>query len=92
LEQIEENVHDKQNLPKTFIELSQSIPYHDTIRRLSIRLDSKAFQKFSMEWIRSAIEAMTGEVVTIDGKTFRRFHDNGLVKNRFTWSVPGYPK
>lgn len=74
-EQIEEYGHSKHDWLKTFLELPHGIPSHDTIRRLFIQLNPKEFQKCFMEWIKSASESATGQVVAIDGKTLRRSHD-----------------
>ena len=61
---------------RTFPELPNGILSHDTFDDVFSRLDPDRFQECFMEWSRAVAELLPGEVVAIDGKTVRRFHDH----------------
>jgi predicted transposase YbfD/YdcC len=63
---------------KTFLELPNGIPSHDTFWRVFARLDPQQFQQSFVSWIASVSEVTKGQVVAIDGKTLRRSHDKSL--------------
>src|SRR5215208_6859549 len=60
---------------KTFLELPNGIPSHDTFRRVFARMDSSEFQRSFLDWVRSAYQLTKGQVVGIDGKKSRRSFD-----------------
>lgn len=66
---------------KTFLELPNGIPSHDTFGRVFSRLDAEQFQTCFLEWIQAAYEVTQGQIVPIDGKNLRRSHDKTLGKN-----------
>ena len=57
---------------KTFLELPNGIPSHDTFNRLFAALDPKAFLECFLRWTQSLRTAIAGEIVAIDGKALRR--------------------
>jgi len=57
---------------KTFLDLPNGIPSHDTIGRIFSVLSPSALQEAFRGWIASLVEVTDGEVVAIDGKTLRR--------------------
>lgn len=57
---------------KTFLDLPNGIPSHDTIGRIFSTLNPKALQEAFREWVLALTEVTHGEVVAIDGKTLRR--------------------
>lgn len=57
---------------KTFLDLPNGIPSHDTIGRIFSVLSPTALQDAFRGWIASLAEVTGGEVVAIDGKTLRR--------------------
>ena len=59
---------------KTFLDLPNGIPSHDTFGRVFARIDPKRFEECFLNWVRGVTEKITG-VVAIDGKTLRRSHD-----------------
>jgi len=69
---------------KTFLELPNGIPSHDTFNRVFARLDPQQFQDGFMSWIRAASEVIGGQVIAIDGKVLRRSHDHGIGKAAIT--------
>ena len=59
---------------KTFLDLPNGIPSHDTFGRVFARIEPKQFEECFLNWVRGVTEKITG-VVAIDGKTLRRSHD-----------------
>jgi predicted transposase YbfD/YdcC len=57
---------------KTFLDLPNGIPSHDTFGRVFAAIDPEAFAKCFVAWIQDVAELTEGEVVAIDGKTIRR--------------------
>ena len=60
---------------RTFLDLPNGIPSHDTFGDVFSRLDPDRFQECFMEWSQAVADLLPGEVVAIDGKTVRRSHD-----------------
>lgn len=69
---IEEFGRLKQAWLKTFLDLSNGIPSHDTIGRVFAALNPKALEAVFRAWMRAVADITRGEVVAIDGKTLRR--------------------
>jgi predicted transposase YbfD/YdcC len=65
---------------KSFLELPNGIPSHDTFTDVFARLDPEQFQSCFIEWVQAVAQLTQGEVVAIDGKTVRRSHDRTLGK------------
>ena len=64
----------KQVWLKTFPELKNGIPTHDTFARVFARINPSAFQERFVRWVQAIASLTKGEVITIDGKTARRSH------------------
>lgn len=65
---------------KTFLELPNGIPSHDTFARVFARLDPVQLQQALSSWL-SALKIETqGKVVAIDGKTVRHSFDKATQK------------
>jgi len=62
---------------KTFLELPNGIPSHDTFRRVFMLIDPDAFETGFAAWVGSLADRFEREVVAIDGKTIRRSFDHG---------------
>ena len=62
---------------KTFLELANGIPSHDTFRRVFMLIDPEAFEAGFTAWTGSLAAGFEREVVAIDGKTLRRSFDHG---------------
>jgi len=65
---------------KTFLELPNGIPSHDTFNRLFARLDPEQFQSCFMNWVMAVSEIIGAQVIAIDGKVLRRSSDKGVGK------------
>ena len=57
---------------KTFLELPNGIPSHDTFGRVFGLLDRKQFPACLFRWTQAIHEATGGTLIAIDGKTLRR--------------------
>src|ERR1035437_4758645 len=60
---------------KTFLELSNGIPSHDTFGRVFAKLNPSAFENCFLQWIADLASHSRGRLVAIDGKTIRRSLD-----------------
>ncbi|MEH2455420.1 ISAs1 family transposase [Nostoc sp.] len=56
---------------KTFLELANGIPSHDTFARVFAQINHQQFQSCFLHWMKSIQKITSGEVVAIDGKTLR---------------------
>ena len=57
---------------KTFLELPNGIPSHDTFNRVFAALDPKTFLECFLRWTQSLRTALGQEIVAVDGKALRR--------------------
>src|SRR5215203_2388058 len=60
---------------RTFLELPNGVPSHDTFRRVFMLIDPDAFEAGFTAWAGSLAAGFEREVVAIDGKTLRRSFD-----------------
>ena len=57
---------------RTFLDLPNGIPSHDTLARVFAILNPKALGRAFRDWVAAVATLTKGEVVAIDGKTLRR--------------------
>jgi predicted transposase YbfD/YdcC len=57
---------------KTFLGLRNGIPSHDTFNRVFAALDPKEFLDCFLRWTQSLRQAVSQEIVALDGKALRR--------------------
>src|SRR4051812_24455657 len=74
--EIEASGRAKEAWLKTFLELSNGIPSHDTFSRILQLLDPRKFHDCFVTWVQALHELTQGQVVAIDGKTLRRSFDS----------------
>ena len=60
---------------RSFLDLPNGIPSHDTIGRVYSRLDPEVFRRSFIAWVESLAVVEAGDVIAIDGKTVRRSLD-----------------
>jgi predicted transposase YbfD/YdcC len=65
---------------KTFLELPNGIPSHDTFGRVFSLLDAGQFQKAFYEWVWAIHEIVQGQIINIDGKRLGGSQDKSLGK------------
>jgi predicted transposase YbfD/YdcC len=68
----------KEDWFKSFLELPNGVPSHDTFWRVFAKLDPEQFQQSFVSWISSVSAVTKGQVIAIDGKSLRGSHDKGL--------------
>src|ERR1700712_3031679 len=56
---------------RTFLDLPNGIPSHDTFRRVFMLIDPDAFERGFAAWVGSLVDGFEREVIAIDGKTLR---------------------
>jgi predicted transposase YbfD/YdcC len=67
----------KQTWFKTFLDLPNGIPSHDTFWRVFRVLAPAQFQTCFVNWMRTVSPLIGGQVIALDGKQLRRAHDRG---------------
>ena len=65
---------------KTFLELPNGIPSHDTFGRVFGMIDAQQFQLAFWEWVWAVNNIVQGQIVNIDGKCLRGSDDQKLGK------------
>src|SRR5919107_5706436 len=75
---------------RTFLDLPNGIPSHDTFRRVFMLIDPDAFEGCFTRWAQSLTSKVEREVVAIDGKTVRRSgsrrHNHGPLHLVSAWA------
>jgi len=66
---------------KTFLELPNGIPSHDTFGNVFSALSSTEFEECFLSWIQSVCVVTAGQIIAIDGKKLRRSHDKSSNKS-----------
>ena len=72
----------KSKLPwlKTFLELPNGIPSHDTFGRVFSKIDAQQFQLAFHEWVWAVNDIIQGQIINLDGKQLRGSKDKVLGK------------
>ena len=65
---------------KTFLELPNGIPSHDTFGRVFSLIDAQEFQLAFYEWVSAMNDIIQGQIINIDGKQLRGSKDKVLGK------------
>ena len=66
---------------RTFLELPNGIPSHDTFGRVFSLLEPEAFARCFTQWVQSVADVTHGQVVAIDGKAVRRSFEKASQKS-----------
>jgi len=69
--------HAKHEWFKTFLRLRHGVPRHDTFNRVLAALAPAAFLDCFLRWTQSLRQAVSEEIVALDGKALRRALDQG---------------
>jgi predicted transposase YbfD/YdcC len=75
-EDVAEYGRQKEAWLKTFLRLPNGTPSHDTFNRVFRLLRPKPFQACFSRWMHSLVEATSGRIVALDGKTLRHSFDH----------------
>ena len=68
---------EKEGFLRTFLDLPNGIPSHDTFNRVFSAIDSRQFEACFIEWVKSISKLVPKEVIAIDGKTIRGAKSKG---------------
>jgi predicted transposase YbfD/YdcC len=70
----------KESWFRTFLELPNGIPSHDTFGRVISALDPDAFERCFQAWVQGLAGSSGGKLIAIDGKTLRHSFDRASQK------------
>ena len=65
---------------RTFLELPNGIPSHDTFGRVFSLIDAQQFQRAFYEWVWAVNDIIQGQIINLDGKCLRGSDDQRLGK------------
>jgi predicted transposase YbfD/YdcC len=80
-ESIEHYGNSKTEFLKTFLQLPNGIPSHDTIQRIFERIDPEQFRTGFVEFVSSICVKDRMDLINIDGKTLRHSFDSNTGKS-----------
>lgn len=60
---------------KSFLELRNGIPSHDTFSRVFARIEPQQFQECFLSWVKAIVGELELKVIAIDGKTMKQSYD-----------------
>ncbi len=69
--EIEDYGKQKEPWLKTFLDLPDGVPTHDTYRRFFMWVNPKKLEQCFIEWIKSVCDITEGQIINIDGKCLR---------------------
>jgi hypothetical protein len=75
--QMEEFAHAKRKSLEKVVEFHNGIPSKCTINRIFSAIDTKAFERYFVNWTRHITEPYMNQVISIDGKTGRGAKTHG---------------
>jgi predicted transposase YbfD/YdcC len=79
--QIEDFAQAHESWFRTFLDLPNGIPSHDTFGKVLAALDPQAFEQRIQQWIHALFDSVSqGTHIAIDGKTLRRSFDHASGK------------
>jgi hypothetical protein len=80
--QVESYGERKHRWLKTFLELPNGIPSHDTFGRVFAARNPEEFEKCFLAWMAGLLELSGGKLVAIDGKSLRQSFEHSLGQER----------
>lgn len=75
--EMESYAQSKEEFLRSFLDLPNGIPSHDTFNRVFSNIDSEQFESCFIEWVSTLAQLQPREVVAIDGKTIKGAKANG---------------
>ena len=60
---------------KSFLELANGIPSHDTFSRVFARIEPQQFQECFLSWVNAIVGELELNMIAIDGKTMKQSYD-----------------
>jgi predicted transposase YbfD/YdcC len=84
---MEEFGYAKEQWFRSFLELPNGIPSHDTFRRLFMLMNTEHLERMFREWAQSIVTLNEREVVAIDGKCQRAARNKNTAKSSLHYMV-----
>jgi len=75
--EMESYAQSKEEFLRSFLDLPNGIPSHDTFNRVFSNIDSEQFETCFIEWVSTLADLQPREVIAIDGKTIRGAKSGG---------------
>ena len=75
--EMEDYAYSKEDFLRSFLDLPNGIPSHDTFNRVFSNIDSNKFESCFIEWVSILAQLNPKEVIAIDGKTIKGAKSNG---------------
>jgi len=75
---------------KTFLDLPNGIPSHDTFGRVFAALNPDAFERCFVAWVSALAQASGGQLIAIDGKAIRRSFERAWDKSGMVHLVSAF--
>jgi len=75
--EMENYAKSKEEFLRSFLDLPNGIPSHDTFNRVFSNIDSEQFESCFIEWVSILADLQPREVIAIDGKTIRGAKSGG---------------
>ena len=69
--EMENYANSKEEFLRSFLDLPNGIPSHDTFNRVFSNIDSNQFEKCFIQWVSALAQLQPREIIAIDGKTIR---------------------
>jgi predicted transposase YbfD/YdcC len=88
--QVEQFAKAKEKFFRSFLELEQGIPSHDTFGRVFARLNPDAFEACFTAWTRSLTQTAQEKLISIDGKAIRRSFEHAWDKSGMAHLVSAF--
>ena len=76
--EMEDYAYSKEDFLRSFLDLPNGIPSHDTFNRVFSNIDSNKFESCFIEWVSVLAQLNPKEVTAIDGKTIKGAKANGM--------------
>ena len=73
---------------KSFLELPNGIPSHDTFSRLFARIEPQQFQECFLSWVNAIVGEVELNMVAIDGKTMKQSYDRNNQQKALHTALP----
>lgn len=75
---------------KTFLDLPNGIPSHDTFGKVFAHLNPDAFERCFRQWMASVVQLSGGKLVAIDGKSLRQSFEHAWDKSGMAHMVSAF--
>ncbi len=75
--EMENYAHSKEAFLRSFLDLPNGIPSHDTFNRVFSNIDSEQFETCFIEWVSTLADLQPREIIAIDGETIKGAKSGG---------------